>query len=42
MTWLEQLETLGFIEVRAPGAPASEDANSDFGFDVVLSHQQAA
>jgi hypothetical protein len=43
MTWLEQLETLGFIEVVSePGAPAREEANSDFGFDVVLAQQQAA
>jgi hypothetical protein len=40
---LGQLETLGFIEVVSePGAPAREEANSDFGFDVVLAHQQAA
>lgn len=42
-TWLEQLETLGFIEVVSePGAPARGEANSDFGFDVVLAQQQAA
>jgi len=42
MAWLEQLETLGFLAlVDRAGAPA-EQASADFGFDVVLAHQQAA
>lgn len=40
ITWLEQLETLGFLE-PADAAPAAS-GSSDFGFDVVLARQQAA
>lgn len=40
LAWLEQLETLGFVEVADPSAPPAE-ASVDFGFDVVLAQVRA-
>lgn len=43
MAWLEQLETLGFVALAdRAGAPPVQEISTDFGFDVVLAHQQAA
>ena len=43
IAWLEQLETLGFVAfVDAADAPAAQETSADFGFDFVLTHQQAA
>ena len=41
--WIDQMETLGFLELVDPGAraPASE-ASIDFGFDRLLAHQRVA
>lgn len=41
--WVDQLETLGFLELVDPDAraPASE-ASTDFGFDRLLEGQRAA
>jgi hypothetical protein len=42
-TWVEQMETLGFLEVVDPAgrAPASV-ASTDFGFDRLLEAQRVA
>lgn len=42
-SWVDQLETLGFLELVDPAvrAPASE-ASTDFGFDRLLEGQRAA
>lgn len=40
IAWLDQLETLGFVEPAEPAAAAP--ASGDFGFDVVLARQRAA
>ena len=39
LAWLDQLETLGFLELAEPAA--MPQATSDFGFDVVLAQQVA-
>ena len=43
LTWLDQLETLGFVELVVPASskPPAE-VTTDFGFDVVLARMRAA
>jgi len=43
LKWIDELETLGFVEVVVPGASEPPvEAQADFGFDVLLARMQAA
>jgi hypothetical protein len=43
LKWIDELETLGFVERVAPAASeASAEATADFGFDMLLARARAA
>ena len=43
LKWIDELETLGFVEVVVPAASEPPvEVQADFGFDVLLARMQAA
>lgn len=43
LKWIDELETLGFVELVVPAASEPQvEAQADFGFDVLLARMQAA
>ena len=41
LKWIDELETLGFVELAAPASP-EHPVSTDFGFDLVLARMRAA